>query len=108
MEPVFDKNGVPRLRPTPGFAEYRDVIEAAIKHVADEWGVEVKPYSGRYMYQATCLSVVVDDAREFVTQAAGAAAATSRLKAGELLADAAVTESMATKTIVYWPDLTVR
>jgi hypothetical protein len=108
MEPKFDEHGIPRLPPTPGFDEFRTVIEEAIWQAAADWGLEVKHYAGRYMYGAECLGVVVDDVHEFVKHSATLAVLNSKLMAGELLAKGAATDSMATETIVYWPDLTVQ
>ena len=102
-----DGNGSIRWKETPGFGEFRDVIEASIRTVAADWGYEVTVYSGKFMNRASCVGIITDDPQEFVEQAAGLAVVNGGLEAGEALAAGAAIDTIAVDKVVYWPDLII-
>lgn len=69
-----------------------------IQRIAEEFGMNVRSYSGRGMMGRTCLGIVVDDATEVFELFYNLGTRDLRMPFGPVR-----TDSMGISTIYYWP-----
>lgn len=78
--------------------EVEDIIDAAYR-----CGIDIRSYSGRYMYGEKCLAAVVPSINEYT--AFIMAVARNNYQLGELMSKNIHSDDMAFDTVYYWPSI---
>lgn len=77
---------------------WENKIMSDIQRLAEEFGMNVRSYSGRGMMGKTCLGIVVDDANELFELFYNLGARDREMPSGHVR-----TDNMGFSTIYYWP-----